>query len=162
LGFTAATGAFDQMAAIYQALHARGMQYVNVPQDFFANAQNVKFPVESLKTSSANCIDGTLIFASALEAMGMRPGIAMLSNHAFITVLADPSADPCNIGNWLPMETTMVSSDTPMNAVTEDLKNKMPLVVQVAASECPAFTQNVPTIWDVQTLRTLGITPASM
>jgi hypothetical protein len=56
----------------------------------------------------------------------------------------------------------MVSSDTPMNAVTTDLTQKMPLVVQVVASECPAFTQNVPTIWDVQSLRTLGITPAAM
>jgi hypothetical protein len=162
LGFTAVTGAFDQMAAIYQALHARGLQYVTVSQDFFSNAQNVKFPVESLKTASANCIDGTLVFASALESMGMRPGIAMFSDHATIAVLADPSADPCTITNWLPMETTMVSSDTPMNAVTADLTQKMPLVVQVVASECPAFTQNVPTIWDVQSLRTLGITPASM
>jgi hypothetical protein len=56
----------------------------------------------------------------------------------------------------------MVSSDTPMNAVNEDQKNRMPLVVQVAASECSAFTQNVPTIWDVQSLRTLGVTPAPM
>jgi hypothetical protein len=162
LGFTAATGAYDQMAAIYQALHARGLQYVTVSQDFFSNAQNVKFPVESLKTASANCIDGTLVFASALESMGMRPGIVMFSDHATIAVLADPSADPCTIANWLPMETTMVSSDTPMNAVTTDLTQKMPLVVQVVASECPAFTQNVPTIWDVQSLRTLGITPAAM
>jgi hypothetical protein len=94
--------------------------------------------------------------------MKMRTGIIMLSDHATIAVLADPTADPCSISNWLPMETTMVSSDTPMNAVKEDLKNKMPLVVQVAASECPAFTQNVPTIWDVQSLRTLGVTPAPM
>ncbi len=159
---TAATGAFDQMGAIFLALKARGLQYVTVAQDFFASAQNVKYPVESLATTSANCIDGTLVFASALESMGMRPGIIMFSDHATIAVLADPSADPCTIANWFPMETTMVSSNTPMEAVTYDVKNHMSDVVQVFASECSGVTPNVPTIFDVKSLRDLGITPASM
>jgi hypothetical protein len=151
------------MGAIFLALKARGMQYVHVPQALFANAQNVKFPVESLATASANCIDGTLVFASALESMQMRPGIVTLSDHAFIAVLADPSADPCNIANWLPMETTMVSSASPVAAVNYDVQSEMPKVTQVFATGCAVQPDpSAPTIFDVKTLRDGGILPAPM
>jgi hypothetical protein len=155
------TGVVDQMGAIFLALKARGMQYVNVLQDFFAGAQNVKFPVESLATASANCIDGTLVFASALESMGMRPGIVVMPKHAFVAVLA--ASDPCTVGNWIPIETTMVSSATPVAAVKEDLTSQMPQVTQVFANRCAASaSQSANTIYDVQTLRALGILPAPM
>ena len=72
------------------------------------------------------------------------------------------NADPCAVANWLPIETTMVATDTPMAAVTADLKNNMPSVVQVAASECASITQGAGTIWDVQSLRKLGVLPAPM
>jgi hypothetical protein len=75
---------------------------------------------------------------------------------------ADPSADPCKVANWLPIETTMVASGTPMAAVTADLKTNMPSVAQVAASECSGFTENAGTIWDVASLRKAGVLPAPM
>jgi hypothetical protein len=157
------TGVIDQMGAIFLALKARGMQYVDVRQDFFVGAQNVKFPVESLATASANCIDGTLVFASALESMNMRPGIVVMTDHAFVAVLAGTTADPCTVGNWIPIETTMVSSATPVAAVKEDLTSQMPQVTQVFANGCAASaSQSANTIYDVQTLRALGILPAPM
>jgi hypothetical protein len=141
------------------------MQYVTVTQDFFgAGSQNVKFPVESLATASANCIDGTLVFASALESMGMRPGIVVVPGHAFVALLADQNADPCIVSNWVPMETTMVSSATPVAAVKWDMQNKMPLVTQVFASGCAGYPDPAggATIFDVKTLRDQGILPAPM
>jgi hypothetical protein len=162
------TGDIDQMGAIFQALHARGMQYVTVSQDFFTGAQNVKFPVEALATASANCIDGTLVFASALESMGMRPGVVIVPGHAFVAVLvADPavypSVDPCKVSNWIPMETTMVSSGTPVSAMQYDLQNEMPKVTQVFAAGCSLQTDvTAATVFDVKTLRDEGILPAPM
>lgn len=158
------TGVVDQMSAIFLALKARGMQYVNVPQDFFgAASQNVKFPVESLATASANCIDGTLVFASALESMAMRPGIVVVPGHAFVAVLASETADPCIAGNWIPIETVMVSSSTPAEAVKSDLANHMPSVTQVFADGCAgSASQSVNTVYDVRSLRAYGILPAPM
>jgi hypothetical protein len=159
------TGAIDQMSAIFLALKARGMQYVTVAQDFFGtSSQNVKFPVESLSTASANCIDGTLVFASALESMGMRSGIVFVPGHAFIALLADKRADPCVVSNWVPMETTMVSSDSPVAAIKYDVQNKLPLVAQVWAPRCAGYADpaGAATIFDVKTLRDQGILPAPM
>jgi hypothetical protein len=160
--FTPVVGAFDQLAAIFLALQARGMQYVNVPQDFFLGAQNVRYPAESLATASANCIDGSLVFASALEAMGMRPGIVMVPGHAFVAVLPDPDADPCQVDNWLPIETTMIAGATPLEAVEADLARHMPGVKAVFASQCPVPATGEPMIVDVHSLRTVGLKPAPM
>jgi len=164
------TGDIDQMSAIFLALKARGLQYVDVPQDFFLGAQNVRFPVETLATASANCIDGTLVFASALESMGMRAGIVKVPGHAFVAVLvADPitypSIDPCVVSNWLPIETTMVATDTPIAAIKRDLQaDLLPTVTQVFAKGCAGYPDPAgnATIFDVKTLRDLGILPAPM
>jgi hypothetical protein len=163
-GNPALTGVLDQLGAIFLALRARGVQYVQVPQDFFAGAQNVKFPVEALATASANCVDGSLVFASALESMSMRAGLVKVPRHMFVAVLAGPTADPCSVGNWVPIETTQVSSQvTPAQAVRYDLTNEMPQVTQVYAKGCPFTASQVDgTIYDVQSLRDLGILPAPM
>lgn len=106
-------GAIDQLAAIFLALKQRGLVYTSVSQDFFANSQNVKYPSDSLATDSANCIDGTLVFASALESMGMEPQILFVPGHAFVGVRLAPGQDL-----FIPIETTMVSKAMPMDAIT--------------------------------------------
>ncbi len=137
-------GAIDQMGAIFLALKNRGMVYVNVPQDFFDNAQNVKFPPESLSTDSANCIDGTLVFASALESIQMEPAVIKVPGHAFVAVRLAPGID-----QWMPIETTMVSSGTVMDAVT------------TSSNEWKQNQQmNVLQIIDIAKMRSLGIKPA--
>jgi len=162
-GNPTSTGVIDQMSAIFNALKKRGMQYVNVPQDFFVGAQNVKFPVESLATESANCIDGTLVFASALESMQMRPGIVVVDGHAFVAVLAGAGADPCKVANWIPIETTAVSSASAVQAVKADMLNHMPAVTQVYSKDCAIDpSQSINTIYDLAFLRSLGILPAPM
>jgi hypothetical protein len=158
---TATLAAFDQLAAIFLALQKMGLTYVSVTADFFDGAQNVKFPSESLATTSANCIDGALVFASALEAIGMRPAIVFLPGHAIVAVLTDPNADPCSLKNWLPIETTMVSNSTPTEAVTVAVKNHMPKVTSIFAKGCSSPKQShTGTLFDVQTLREMGFLPA--
>jgi hypothetical protein len=160
---TSTIGAYDQVAAIFLALKELGLTYVSVATDFFDGAQNVKFPSESLATTSANCIDGSLVFASALEAIGMRPAIVMLPGHAIAAVLVDPDADPCNLNNWLAIETTVVANATPAEAITIALKKHMPKVTTIFAKGCTQFKANqVSTLFDVQTLREIGFLPAPM
>jgi hypothetical protein len=160
--FTSMDGAFDQLAAIFMALQKRKIVYVNVPQDFFEGAQNVKYPAESIATGSANCIDGTLIFASALESMGMRPGIVFVPGHATVAVLVDPEADPCDLKNWLPMETTMLANSTPLEAAVQDLKTVMPQVTSVFAKGCKGYKEHSPALFDIESLREAGFRPAPL
>jgi len=142
-------GARTELAAIFDALHARGLVYVNVPGSFFDGSQNVKLPAQSLGTGSSNCIDGTLLFASALEALGMEPGIVIVPGHAFVAVAPYPGA-PFSIF----LETTMVASgdsDSAFEAAEE----------RYWAEAARAITSpwTMPLIINVAKARELGLTP---
>jgi hypothetical protein len=93
--------------AIYNALQDwYGVSYVSTPTAFGKDAvQKVKLPSETLETASGNCIDLTVLFASALEALGMHPYIVLLPDHAFVAWEVKPGS-----GKLLALETTMVGS----------------------------------------------------
>ncbi len=107
VGYQAGTqeSVIEQATALYDALKFRGMIYTHVPGSFFNGSQNVKLPAESLATGSQNCIDGTLVFASAFEALGMRPIIIFLPGHAYVALLLGPDSEYA-----LFIETTAISS----------------------------------------------------
>ena len=142
---------YYQAQAIFEELRARGLVYVNLTgTGFFSSSQNVRYPSESLAGQGANCIDGSLLFASALEAMGMEPIIAMsrTAGHAFTAVRCWQGSTDCVI----PIETTMIGG---------------------SASFGTAYGQGV-TEWntwlsgghlislDIKAARTAGVTPAPM
>jgi hypothetical protein len=95
----------DQLGAIFNALKKKNIVYTNVLTDYFVGAQNVKTPAESLASGSANCIDGTLVFASALEAIGMETYLVFTKGHAYVAVGWYPTAEN---EHWTFLETTMV------------------------------------------------------
>jgi len=116
------TCAIDQMSAIFNALKARGVVYTGVTAGSFVNGQYIKFPSESLKTNSANCIDGSLVFASALEAIGMYPAIIRAPRHAFVAVRAGPFEG----SHWFAIETTWVSTKTAEDAIDVATQEEWP------------------------------------
>jgi hypothetical protein len=77
-----------QVAALYQALKEAGLTYVNSVIDYGAAAgqatQRTRLPREALTTRSANCIDGTMLMASLLEAASLNAAIALIPGHAFV------------------------------------------------------------------------------
>lgn len=77
-----------QLKAIYEAIQARGMAYINAPVSFKTGAQRVKFADEVLEDRSGNCVELTVLFASALEALGMRPEVILLPGHCMLGVRA--------------------------------------------------------------------------
>jgi hypothetical protein len=80
-----ADSTYLQLQAIYNQLQKNGMHYVNAPQDF-SGAQTVYTPSQSLQDGGANCIDGTLVFASAVSATSMQPYVILVPSHAFVCV----------------------------------------------------------------------------
>jgi len=75
-----------QVYAIYQALQSDySITYVNSPISFpQMNSQRVRYPNDALTLGEANCIDGTVLFASALENIGIEPFIVLIPRHAFV------------------------------------------------------------------------------
>ncbi len=82
----------DQVEAIYKALKARGFVYNNIAATYFDTTQRVRMPSESLKQNQGNCLDSTLVFASALEAVGLEPSLIFIRGHVFLGVSASPDS----------------------------------------------------------------------
>ncbi len=100
-----------QAKAIYDALHNMGVNYTSVDSNFFVSnsGQNVRYPAESLRAKTANCIDGALVFASAFEALGLDSDIVFVPGHAFVGVHLGPPGTSFH-DNTLFIETTVVAT----------------------------------------------------
>jgi hypothetical protein len=105
-----AEGIREHVRAVYDALKAASIVYVNSPVAFGAGVgqfiQRVRLPRESLAQRSANCIDGTVLMASLLEATGLNPAIVILPGHAYLGFKAAPEDD-----RWEYVETTLIGTE---------------------------------------------------
>lgn len=83
-----AAGVEAQVRAIFQALHKLGILYINSVTTLGcgeeATTQRVRLPREAIRMRSANCIDGTVLMASLLEAATLTPAIVLIPGHAFL------------------------------------------------------------------------------
>lgn len=110
-------GVTAQIRAIYDALRSTEITYVNSVLCFGpipgVLAQRIRLPRESIAHRSANCIDGTVLFASVIEAAALNPAIIIVPGHAF---LAWETAEGSS--QWDYLETTLVGSK-PFNKAVE-------------------------------------------
>ncbi len=107
----------SQVKAVYEALAASGTKYINsviqfTPEPGSAN-QRVRLPRESLRNTSANCIDGTVLVASLLEAISLHPAIVIVPGHAFVAWETFR-----NSGTWRYLETTTIATHSFADACT--------------------------------------------
>jgi len=133
-----------QVKSIYDTLKKLGVKYVNTPISFGKNAQRIKFPSESLTDLSGNCIELTLVFASAFESLGMRPVIVTVPGHAFVGVYSWADED-----DLILIESTMVGTDSYEEA------RQLAEETFINNQDSEEFQ-----IIDVELIRTLGVTPA--
>jgi len=141
-----------QVRAIYDALVESRISYVNSIIDFTPeigmNNQRVRLPRESLEDQSANCIDGTVLFASLLEAISLNPAIVIVPGHAFLAWETGR-----NTNEWKYLETTMVSTDSFDDACTQ--AELTAAAWKASAGPDPAML----TVWSMRELRAQNITP---
>ncbi|NLS78007.1 MAG: hypothetical protein GXY76_12175 [Chloroflexi bacterium] len=103
-----AAGVEPQVRAIYQAIKAEGIAYVNSLLAFGgagAQMQRVRLPRETIRTRSANCIDATVLMASVLEAATLNPALIILPGHALLGWESENGS-----GEWHYVETTMLGT----------------------------------------------------
>ena len=106
----------DALAATFQLLRSKGLVYTNVASDFFSgNGQTVRKPSQSISDNSANCADGSLLFASFMENIQLEPVLVTGPGHMFMGV-----RHTAGNGFVWPIETTMVGNG---NATFEDALN---------------------------------------
>jgi hypothetical protein len=79
--------ALQQVQAIWNALAARGLTYVNVATDSgtspFVTTQYVRFLDQSVRDQGANCVDASVLFCSIMRRIGLRPVLLFKPGHCF-------------------------------------------------------------------------------
>ncbi len=145
-----------QVKAIFDALKAEAnITYVNSvisfsPEDGSAN-QRVRLPRESLEDKQANCIDGTVLFASLLEGISMSPAIVMVPGHAFI------AWETWKRNNeWRYLETTMIHTHSFEDACKSAQSTAEHYKREAESTQNPSHFR----LWPLRVLRAVhGITP---
>ena len=76
------------------------------------DVQRIRLPSEVLEQHSGNCIELTMLYAAAVEALDMEPAIILVPGHAFLAVRMDAvNAD------YYVVETTMIGQTSFTEAV---------------------------------------------
>jgi hypothetical protein len=78
-----------QANAVFRALSRSGISYVSSIFTFgehAGDAQRIRLPRETLSLNNANCMDVSVVFASTMENLGMKPVIVIIPGHAFAGV----------------------------------------------------------------------------
>jgi very-short-patch-repair endonuclease len=78
--------AFLLAAAIWSSVAAEGLTYANPPKSFESVGQKTRRPTTVLSDGLATCLDATLLFAAAIEAVGLNPVIVFQHGHCFAGV----------------------------------------------------------------------------
>ncbi len=105
--FYANNEVYMQVQAIYETLQKDyEVKYVSSTLDFGTNnSQRIVLPSDVLKQGQANCIDGTLILASALENVGIKPVVVLVPGHAYLGFYLDEAKKQVQF-----VETTMLGN----------------------------------------------------
>lgn len=141
-----------QIKALYDELKARGMSYVLVTNFGLGNAQHVRMPADTIKSTNALCLDGTVLFATLAEKIGLRPVMVRVPGHIFFGWHAG-KADKAPPGTIFFLETTMVGSQPFETAVRAGQGQFL------QQKKIGGFKSGQAQILDVIELRKAGITP---
>lgn len=82
-----------EIASIWQALKALGFRYSSItdtaPKARLVGTQHVRLIGDSLDTAQANCVDGSVLFASIFKKIGLHPYLVLVPGHMFVAVDLD-------------------------------------------------------------------------
>ena len=79
----APTGRCKIANAIYDAMSARQVRYINPPPSFEGTGQKIRLPHEVLVDRWGTCLDLATTYAAALEQAGLNPVLVLCDGHAF-------------------------------------------------------------------------------
>jgi len=139
--------------ALAQAMRDRRIRYSLPPASWFDQGQTVRTPDEVLDGRIGTCLDTAVTLAAAMESVGIRPLLVVVTGHAFVgywreeSALATPATtsasalpDLVRTDYVAVLETTMLTEDhrdepmrrIRMRAVEEHLTGELREVVGIA------------------------------
>ena len=135
---------YPQVKAIYESLkYDYNVTYVNALISYPDGTQKVRLPNDALTYGSANCIDGAVLFAAALENIALEPIICLVHEHAFVGWRRWQDSTVCEF-----LETTMINDFSYKDAFLRGNEE---------------FNEYYPAgqlrVIDIKEARTIGLTP---
>jgi hypothetical protein len=154
----AQSATLPQVKALYDELHERGMSYVMDPRVLAHDSliARTRLPSEVLASTNAQCLEGTILYATLLEAIGLRPIVVLVPGHAFIAWYAeshDPHTAPYHF-----LETTLTHAADFDQAVAYGAKEYEQHHTR-HEFERPSGGEPQARLIDVAKLRAAGVTP---
>jgi hypothetical protein len=96
-----------EVFAIWNVLQRRGVKYSSVTtpsgESRSVMSQHVRFLDEAIQNSQANCVDGTVMFASILYKLGIYPVLVKVPGHMFLGFSTDSQRQQISF-----LETTLI------------------------------------------------------
>ncbi|WP_354643623.1 hypothetical protein [Kitasatospora camelliae] len=142
-----------QVRAVYEAVaEDLGLTYVNSAIAFNpeegAAGQRVRLPRESLRNGVGNCLDGTVLLASLLENLSLRPEIVLVPGHALVGWEDWP-----DLGTWSHLDTTVAGG------FERAVRRAAGIVSRYEAGQAATGDTTLLRRWPIRDLRAAGITP---
>ncbi len=104
------TDVLRQALAIWTALQGRGIKYSSITATAGASevvlSQHVRFIDQSIGNEQANCVDGSVLFASILRKIGLRTFLVSVPGHMFMGFYLKPEGDA-----RVALETTQIGAE---------------------------------------------------
>jgi hypothetical protein len=101
-----------QVFAIWNVLQRHNVKYssITTPSGFSekVRSQSVRFVDDTFRMSQANCVDGSVLFASVLYKISIQPVLVMKPGHMFVGYRVSPQ------GPMEFLETTMIGNGPPV------------------------------------------------
>ncbi len=102
-----------QVFAVWNVLQRRSVKYSSITrpsgQSQSVISQHVRFLDETIRYSQANCVDGTVLFASVLYKLDLSPVLVLMPGHMFLGFYVSRESSGQQ-RDWMFLETTAIGS----------------------------------------------------
>jgi hypothetical protein len=122
---------WDRLSALWDAENDSKLTYINTTVTFDPGTfQRIRLPYEVLNQQSGNCIETTLLYASAAEALDLQPAIILIPGHAYVAVREDDTNN-----QYYVIETTLIGRATFDQAVQKGAQELQDATPHIDAGE---------------------------
>jgi len=172
-----AADVYEQAFAVWNVLQRQGIKYSSITTPSAESekvfAQHVRSLEDSVATTQANCVDGSVLFASVFRKIGLKTFLVIIPGHCFMGIVQDEPTKKVLI-----IETTLIGSadlkqlslDRGINSLKSGRKNNLSRTSFEQATQLGAkeFQEALPKIKsrtfgyyliDIDKCRSFGIQP---
>lgn len=149
-----------QIKAVWQALQNRRVTYSSITDTTGASdiyMQHVRFLDQSINSTQANCVDGSVLMASVLKKIGLRCHLILVPGHCYLGVYVKEPTQ-LNNGQLIGIETTLLGSQSTIEDAVNMATFNAPYCLKRNASKFSIKNSGYLAV-DLGAARKIGIMP---